>query len=358
MPQKREGQATRLNAQLGINVLAILIAGAVLGYLIWRFLWVYINDLDNEAEEINALIRYFSGILLELFMVWGIAYLNFKLVFLRFFAHNNVKTSSLYWVWIAFLALLGFALLERRTYYEPNYADENVLLTMLLIGFVIGYAYSADYFRTRRLQLTLIKDKREAELNVLKAQVKPHFLFNTLNIIYNSAQKHQDEDTAQLVLELSNLLRFSIQEANQEYTSLHNEVAFLERYIRFQGLRLPSNGKIDLQVNLPLDIEPRRIAPLLLIPFLENAFQYGISMNENCFVHIELALTETLLKLNVQNSIAPNAKSKQGLGTGIANTRERLLLLYPGRHTLQIQTDEKVFQVALSLDLKTENPKS
>lgn len=358
MPQKREGQTTRLNAQLGINVLAILITGSVLGYLIWRFLWVYINDLDNEAEEINALIRYFSGILLELLMVWGIAYLNFRLIFLRFFAQNNSKTSNLYWAWIAILAFLGFALLEYRTYYEPNYADENVLLTLLLTAFVIGYAYSADYFRTRRLQLTLIKDKREAELNVLKAQVKPHFLFNTLNIIYNSAQKHQDEETAQLVLELSNLLRFSIQEANQEYTSLHNEVAFLERYIRFQSLRLPPKGKIDLQVKLPPDIVSGKIAPLLLIPFIENAFQYGISMNENCFIHIELALTETQLKLDVQNSIAPNAKSKQGLGTGIANTRERLLLLYPGRHTLHIQSGEKVFQVALSLDLKTENPKS
>lgn len=356
MPQNRKSQTAGITSKSRLDVISVLVASLALGYLGWRFLRVYINDLDNESEEISALIRYFSGILLELLLVWGIAHLNFRLVFLKFFSHNVSAIRGLYWVWIALLALLWFALLERRTFYEPNYADENVLLTFLLTTFVIGYAYSADYFRTRRLQLALLKEKKEAELNVLKAQIKPHFLFNTLNIIYNSAQKHDDEETAQLILELSQLLRFSIQEATQAYTSLQSEVSFLERYIHFQRLRLPQKSNVDIQTSLEGTFNEGQIAPLLLIPFVENAFQYGVSMNQPCFIHVDLMVQNKQLRLKVRNSISPNANTKKGLGTGIHNTRERLALLYAQRHSLHIQADEKVFQVELTLDLSPENP--
>ncbi|AEE48040.1 sensor histidine kinase [Haliscomenobacter hydrossis] len=342
--------------KIALGLFSALFITLVLGYLSWRFLQVFIAEFDQDSVAIYRLMRYLLGVLIELFLVWGIAHLNFRLVFLKFFSHNASSIRGLYWVWIALLALLWFALLEWRTFYEPNYADENVLLTFLLTAFVIGYAYSADYFRTRRLQLTLLKEKKEAELNVLKAQIKPHFLFNTLNIIYNSAQKHDDEETAQLILELSQLLRFSIQEATQAYTSLQSEVSFLERYIHFQRLRLPQKSNVDIQIKLEGAFNEGQIAPLLLIPFVENAFQYGVSMNEPCFIHVDLMVQNKLLSLHVRNSISPNASAKSGLGTGIHNTRERLALLYPQRHSLHIQADEKVFQVELTLDLSPENP--
>lgn len=348
MPQDRKSQTTRLS--LSNHVLPLSLVGAVLLYLIWRFLQVYIVNLGGEMEGIGRLLRYFAGILLELLLVWGLAHLNFQYVFLRFIAADS-RYRNWYWVWIGMFALLCFAWLEWRTSYEPEFADENVLSTILLTAFVVAYAYSADYFRTKRAQLALLKDKTIAELNVLKAQIKPHFLFNTMNVIYNSAQKHGDEATAKLIFELSQLLRFSIQEAAEEYTSLENELAFLERYIQFQRLRLPQQNSLDIQVDISGQREGAKIAPLLMIPFIENAFQYGISLNEACFVHLKLHVEGQNLSMLLRNSIAPNPEAKSGLGTGIRNSRERLQLLYPQRHQLRIQESDQIFEIALTINL-------
>lgn len=348
MPQDRKSQTARLS--LSNQVLPLFLVGAVLFYLIWRFLQVYIANLGGEMEGIGRLLRYFAGVLLELLLVWGLAQLNFRFIFLRFAATNS-RFRNWYWGWIGIFALSCFAWLERRTFYEPEFADENVLSTILLTAFVVAYAYSADYFRTKRAQLALLKDKTIAELNALKAQIKPHFLFNTLNVIYNSAQKHGDEATAKLIFELSQLLRFSIQEAREEYTSLENELAFLERYIQFQRLRLPQKNSLDIQVNISGKSEGAKIAPLLLIPFIENAFQYGISLNAACFVHLRLQVEEQKLSMLLSNSIAPNREAKSGLGTGIRNSQERLQLLYPQRHQLQIQESDQIFELALNINL-------
>lgn len=348
MPQSPKSQTARLN--FTSNVLPLLLVGAVVAYLVWRFLQVYIVNLGGEMEGISRLLRYFAGVLLEFLLVWGLALLNFRFIFLRF-ATADSRFKNWYWAWIGVLALLCFAWLEWRTFYEPEFADENVLSTFLLTAFVVAYAYTADYFRTKRAQLALLKDKTVAELNVLKAQIKPHFLFNTMNILYNSAQKHEDEATAKLIFELSQLLRFSIQEAAAEYTSLENELAFLERYIQFQRLRLPQTNNLDIQIEISGEREGAKIAPLLVIPFIENAFQYGISLNEACFVHLKLHVEGQKLSMLLRNSIAPNPEAKSGLGTGIRNSRERLQLLYLQRHQLQIQASDNIFEVALNINL-------
>ena len=335
---------------LSSNVLPLLLVGAVVAYLVWRFLQVYIVNLGGEMEGIGRLLCYYAGVLLEFLLVWGLALLNFRFIFLRFAAANS-RFKNWYWAWIGVLALLCFAWLEWRTFYEPEFADENVLSTFLLTAFVVTYAYTADYFRTKRAQLALLKDKTVAELNVLKAQIKPHFLFNTMNILYNSAQKHEDETTAKLIFELSQLLRFSIQEAAAEYTSLENELAFLERYIQFQRLRLPQKSNLDIQIEISGEREGAKIAPLLVIPFIENAFQYGISLNEACFVHLKLHVEGQNLSMLLRNSIAPNPEAKSGLGTGIRNSMERLQLLYPQRHQLQIKASDNIFEVALNINL-------
>lgn len=348
MPQSPKSQTARLN--FNGNVLPLLLVGAVAAYLVWRFLQVYIVNLGSEMEDISRLLRYFAGVLLEFLLVWGLALLNFRFIFLHF-AVADSRFKNWYWAWIGVLGLLCFAWLEWRTFYEPEFADENVLSTVLLTAFVVAYAYSADYFRTKRAQLALLKDKTVAELNVLKAQIKPHFLFNTMNVLYNSAQKHEDEATAKLIFELSQLLRFSIQEAAAEYTSLENELAFLERYIQFQRLRLPQTNNLDIQIEISGQREGAKIAPLLVIPFIENAFQYGISLNEACFIHLKLHVERQNLSMLLRNSIAPNPEAKSGLGTGIRNSRERLKLLYPQRHQLQIQENDQIFEVTLKINL-------
>jgi hypothetical protein len=336
--------------KLIVDIVVGLFVALVLGYLAARLLHNYFEQLQG-ASSVNRFLRYLLGLLLELLLVWALAFVNYRLVFLRFFIDNKKPLRSLYWAWLSFAGLLLFFILEWLTLFEPEFADENVWIVLVLVIFIVSYSYIADYFRTRRLQLQLLKEKSEAELNILKAQIKPHFLFNTLNTIFNAALKNEDEETASLISELSGLLRFSIQEAQLDFTRIENELSFLEQYIHLQKARLPQLPGIDIQTHIEWDHQMAQIPPLLLIPFVENAFQYSISMEKPCFLHLNLAVKNQFLEMQLVNSIAPHANRKKGMGTGINNAKARLQLLYPGRHQLDIQAQEAQYSVHLSIQL-------
>lgn len=333
-----------------LDIAVGLFVALVIGYLATRLLHNYFEQLQG-ASSVNRFLRYLLGLLLELLLVLAIAFMNYRLAFLRFFIDNKKPLRSLYWVWLSVVSLLLFFILEWRTQFEPEFADENVWIVLLLMIFIVSYSYIADYFRTRRLQLQLLKEKSDAELSILKAQIKPHFLFNTLNTIFNAALKNEDEETASLISELSGLLRFSIQEAQLDFTLIENELSFLERYIHLQRARLPQLSHIDIQTRIEWDHQIAQIPPLLLIPFVENAFQYSISMEKPCFLHLDLTVKNQVLKMQLTNSIAPHAERKKGLGTGIENAKARLQLLYPGRHQLDIKADETQYAVQLTIQL-------
>jgi len=333
-----------------VDIAVGLVIALVVGYLAARLLHNYFEQLQG-ASSVNRFMRYLLGLFLELLLVWALAFFNYRWAFLRFFIDAKRPLRSLYWAWLSVVALLLFFILEWRTQFEPEFADENVWIVLVLMVVIVSYSYVADYFRTRRLQLQLLKEKSEAELNVLKAQIKPHFLFNTLNTIFNAALKNEDEETASLISELSGLLRFSIQEAQLDFTRIENELSFLEQYIHLQKARLPQLPGIDIQTQIEWDHQMAQIPPLLLIPFVENAFQYSISMEKPCFLHLNLTVKNQFLEMQLVNSIAPYADRKKGMGTGINNAKARLQLLYPGRHQLDIQTQETKYSVHLTIQL-------
>jgi hypothetical protein len=330
-----------------------LIGCFILATVIFFIRILIVNNFGALQENIpvNQFFRYLLGVVLEIGLIGLISFLNYHLFFLRLFLIEERPWRNLYWAWIAALGLGVFFLLEWRTQFEQEFADENVLLNGVLITFIVAYAYVADYFRTRRLQLQLLKEKSEAQLHVLKAQIKPHFLFNSLNTIFNSALKNENEETANLISELSGLLRFSIQDSQRDFTRIEDEISFLRRYIHLQRARLPQRENIDIQTQIIWDQHPAQIPPLLLIPFVENAFQYSITMDQPCFLHLGLQVHNQQLMLKLVNSVAANADRKKGLGTGIANSRSRLELLYPGRYTLEIQSEPTQFCVHLHLQL-------
>jgi Histidine kinase len=334
------------------SVVALLLSSAIVGYLAWRFVQAYLANLDNDPAALYALLRYLLGGAVALAVVCGIAHLHYKLVFVRLFTTGLPNRSLLTGLWLTTTALLWFGLLEWRTQYESEFADENVLLAVILAIFTIGYSHVAGYAGAREKQTILLKEKTEAELMALKAHIKPHFLFNILNTIFNSAQKHEDHQTAHLIQELSDLLRFSIQDATADFIPVSQEIAFIERYIGLQRVRLPAHKQQEVQAVVEWDGQAGQIAPLLLIPFIENAFQYGISLNQVCSVNIRLHICEGGVLLQVTNSIAPNAEQRKGVGTGIRHVRTRLALLYPGRHTLDIAAIDQLFTVSLELRLR------
>jgi Histidine kinase len=314
------------------------------GYLLWRF-----GHAKTEGALDGDFGRYLLGQLIQLAILWAVAHASYRFAFLPLRIRAQRPWRIVYWLWLALLALLLFVFFEYQTDYEAEFADENVLLALLLDGFVAGYAYVADSFRTRHLQLSLHKMQAEQELYAVKSQIQPHFLFNALNTIFGSALKNNDEKTADLVGELSELLRFSIQESQRDYIDIGQDLAFMQRYINLQRARLPERPNIELTFNIDWDKQPAQIPPLLMIPLLENAFQYGISIDQPCFIRMDLVVKNKHLSLRLDNSISPATRQRNGNKTGLASLQKRLTLLYPDKHQFTTKTTPEGFRVQLEV---------
>ncbi len=316
----------------------------LLGYWGW-LLYTEVWQQGAAPPAIGGLTRYLLGIGLLLAGLGAVAHLNYRWAFRRW------ETSWQYGAWLCALAWLLFELLQARTAHVPDFIDENLLMTAVLLGVMVAYGYVADSFRARRAQDHLLQQKAEAELTALKARVNPHFLFNALNTIYNEAQRADNETVADLIQQLAGIMHFTLQEAQQPLTSIDHEFSFLEKYLALQRARLPQREGLRVATQLEWDGQAAPIAPLLLIPFVENAFQYGISFRHPCYIDLTLIVENRRLHLHVANSVFAAAPALVGLGTGIAVARQRLALLYAGRHELHIAQTADSFTVSLAIDL-------
>lgn len=146
-------------------------------------------------------------------------------------------------------------------------------------------------------------------------------------------------------------MRFSVEESQHEFTSVEREIKFLEQYLTLQKARLPERDNIKIRTTISCDEEPIQIAPFLIIPFLENAFQYGISMDKDCFIGINLNIENQQVHLKVSNSILPNNTAKKGMGTGIRNVERRLDLQYKNKHKLLVNIELDIFIIELTINL-------
>jgi LytS/YehU family sensor histidine kinase len=289
-----------------------------------------------------------AGMLLLLGLVWALAVGSYRLAFRRWALRR--ETKPYYWLWQCGLAWLLFEGLQRRTEYALEFVDENILVTLVLLTVVVVYGYLADVGQSRQRQRELIQQHTQAELARLKAQINPHFLFNALNTIYNQAQLADNDRVAELISQLAGLMRFSLQEAQKPVTSIEQEIQFLEKYLALQQARLPPSDTLRIASRVDWDGEPTAIAPLLLIPFVENAFQYGISLVQPSYIELSLQIDNRQLRLYLANSLPP-VPVPSGTGMGIANVRQRLALLYPDRFELRIQQTADSFVVHLNLSL-------
>jgi LytS/YehU family sensor histidine kinase len=235
---------------------------------------------------------------------------------------------------------------------RPLFNLLGVLLAVMDIGFVSGIAITLKLLRiqltTREREKNLIKEKLEAELKFLRHQTNPHFLFNTLNNIYALARK-KSEHTAEVVLRLSKLLRFMLYESKSDLISISDELKILDDYIALEKMRYE---RLTIHFQRDIDDSLHKIAPLLLLPFVENAFKHGVNAAENSDIRIEVDVTQHQLHFTAfNNKVTIQEMPEDKGGLGIVNTRKRLELLYPGRHTLEIIDDPNYFSVSLLLKL-------
>lgn len=315
------------------------------GWLLYTQVW----QAGSATPDVGGLIRYLLGIGLVLAGLGAVAHLNYRWAFRRWLL--PWQTGWRYATWLCALAWGLFELLQARTDHVPDFIDENLLMTAVLLAVIVAYGYVADSFRARRAQDHLLQQKVEAELTALKAQINPHFLFNALNTIYNEAQRADNETVADLIQQLAGIMRFTLQEAKQPLTSIDHEFAFLEKYLALQRARLPQRDGLRVSTQLEWDGQAAPIAPLLLIPFVENAYQYGISFRHPSYIDLAVVVENRRLHMRVANSVFPTTAAAASLGTGITVARQRLALLYAGRHELHIQQTAESFTVSLSIDL-------
>lgn len=191
--------------------------------------------------------------------------------------------------------------------------------------------------------------KTQAELSFLKAQVNPHFLFNTLNNIYTLAIIKHDH-TAPSIMKLSNIMRYITDEAGDEFVSLRKEIDCIEDFIALHKLRLGKKTALIYEFKGSFETDPK-IAPLILMAFVENVFKYGISNHKSNKLIIKLAIEDHVLSLFCQNSIYPDKKNTERSGIGLTNTKKRLKYIYPNKHILDINEDDKLFTIKLTIHL-------
>lgn len=194
--------------------------------------------------------------------------------------------------------------------------------------------------------------RSRANLQFLRSQINPHFLFNALNTLYGTALREKAPDSAAGIQMLGDMMRFMLHENNQEFIPMNKEVEYLQNYIALQKLRTPVSPDMVIEDHINDQGCNHQIAPMILIPFVENAFKHGVSLRERSWISITLTCEEKQIRFEVRNSIHPLAQhdpEKEHSGIGLKNVLERLNLVYPGKHEINIQTTGQEYIVQLSI---------
>ncbi|GAB2576681.1 histidine kinase [Spirosoma areae] len=254
-----------------------------------------------------------------------------------------------------------FILIPLRTGHPPLFHDfhssfaTGVFVTMHLItGVAVGIKLFRAYYQRNEANQQLVRQTLLIELQVLKAQIHPHFLFNTLNNLYSLTLK-QSSQAPDMVLKLSGLLHYMIHECGTPRVRLKKEIEFIQNYIELEKLRYGPRLTISMRVSG--EISATFIAPLLLITFVENAFKHGAAKQiDSACIHLALTITDDTLLFRLENSRSEPAGNagREGEGIGLMNVRKRLALLYPNLHELTIQATAGLFIVELGLTLSSE----
>ncbi|MDB5279140.1 MAG: hypothetical protein JWR61_4095 [Ferruginibacter sp.] len=194
--------------------------------------------------------------------------------------------------------------------------------------------------------------KSTADLQFLRSQINPHFLFNVLNTLYGAALQEKADRTATGIQQLGDMMRFMLHENNLDRIDMNREIDYLNNYIALQKLRTQSSPEIIIEDNISEQNCHHKIAPMLLIPFVENAFKHGISLTEKSWIKINLACNEKEIIFSVRNSMhfrQQDDPEKEKSGIGFKNVLQRLKLIYPGKHTITANGEGKEFFVQLSI---------
>lgn len=299
-----------------------------------------------------------------LFLVIAV-YVNLRLLIPRFLEKQRYGAYSILVILLlvvnAFL-LTGFLslfpdlqpLFIKRPHPSPHWVVPVIFMEIIFVAVSTALHFLRENYQLREAALNhkaMESSKLKAELDSLKSQINPHFLFNSLNNIYSHSLL-ESKKTPDLILKLSGLLNYIIYECQDEFVPVEKELEFLKNYIDLEQIRIDES----IQVNLNIDVvDPMvRIAPLLFVPLIENAFKHGVNISaEAPFIQVNLSLDEKhtlhFCCQNLKDSFPGEEKHSGGIG--LENVRKRLELIYPGKHQFILEENEEKYSVFVHLDL-------
>ncbi|MFC0264684.1 sensor histidine kinase [Fontibacter flavus] len=348
-----------------ISILTHILGWGLIGSVLFVF-----SPLSAGVERpIEFWIK--QGVMFSLLI--SIFYINFFYLVPKILLSNRIRTFLLinFLAGLAFVGILilydewmNMAELMHKTY-RPNvpyvkrprnfYWDiSSLLIFYVSVGISTSIAVVLKWQSDEKVRFELERQRTNSELSYLKAQINPHFFFNTLNNIY--ALTNIDVEKAKTaLLKLSRMMRYVLYETEKNHTLLTKELDFIRDYIELMRMRLSS--KVKLEINIPEKIEEAEIAPMLLLPFIENCFKHGISSQKESFIQVSIEKKGKELTLITQNKVfnsTENTPEGNASGIGLSNTTRRLDLLYSGKFYLEIddKNEDNEYRVRLNLTLK------
>ena len=227
-----------------------------------------------------------------------------------------------------------------------------LFIFIIIFGLSIAYFFLKEWARVEKMRSELAAVQLDTEVKFLKSQVNPHFLFNTLNNLFSMAQKKGNEDLADGISKLSGMMRYMIYESNEEHVPLKKEIEYLENCILLNELRY-AEGEAKVIFNHPEQTEGVLVAPMLFIPFVENAFKHGVAIGRSSEIAISITVTNKQLIFYCENTIYTVKKMEdEQSGIGLENVKRRLDLLYPGKYELSTKTDDNKYIVNLGITIE------
>jgi len=233
-----------------------------------------------------------------------------------------------------------------RFFHRRPLDSSSLFIFLMIMALSAAIRTAQEWQLTEQRAARAEADKASAELSFLKAQINPHFLFNTLNNIYTLAVT-KDDNAPDSIMKLSNIMRYVTDDVTADFVPLQSEIDCISDYIELQRLRISNNTVVNFMVNGNPD--GKKIAPLVLMTFIENVFKYGVSKHENSAIDIHIGISNQNITFVCSNRIFKITQENQRTGIGINNTRQRLAHLYPEKHVLNISSENNLYTVRLTL---------
>lgn len=323
--------------------------------LFWCLSFLILVNVLKVSADVKRIDLVYSAVFHVPIVL--VVYLNLKFLFPLFW-ERKLYYSYAFSVLVLVAFGAGFYLLLFDSwidyiftgyYFIAYYSFWDISLYFSIYLFATSLLHLArGWFRIQELET----EKSLAELKALKSQINPHFLFNSLNSIYSLSRK-ESKEVPDKIVQLSDLMRHIIYDSDVDFIPLEKELEMIHNYIELQNLRTQKEHKIEFETQG--EINGKKIAPLVFLPFVENSFKHGLKSGaKNAFVKIRLEVSGKVLHFDIENS---KGKQQQMLdskykGIGIENVKKRLELIYPDLHSLKISDKEETFKVLLQVQLK------